>query len=175
MKFRSALAVALGTAALIGSVPVSKSAAEAPATAVPANTTADSLQIAAVVADLDSAWAQGDADRWARNYATDADFINILGMLLPDTKSMQARHHEIFTGVFRGSRHAGTLRRLRFLAPGAALADVDVAVTGFTALPPGTRPTEPGILRTRMRHVLRKMDNRWQIIATQNTAIAPKP
>jgi len=138
-------------------------------------TAADSASIRGIVADLDSAWAHADADRWAAHYAPDADFINILGMLMPDRDSMKARHHDIFTGVFRGSRHAGTLRRLRFLDADVAIADVDVAVTGFAALPPGSRATEPGVLRTRMRHVLARADGVWRIVTSQNTAILPRP
>jgi uncharacterized protein (TIGR02246 family) len=96
-------------------------------------------------------------------------------MLFPDVKSMQARHHEIFQGVFRGSRHHGTVRRLQFLGPDAAVADVDIAVTGYKALPPGSRATEPGVLRTRMKHVLARSNGVWKIASSQNTAVAPKP
>ena len=138
-------------------------------------TAADSTTIHGVVADLDSAWARADAKLWASHYAPDAEFINILGSLFPDVTSMQARHHEIFQGVFRGSRHHGTVRRLRFLGPDAAVADVDVAVTGYKALPPGSRATEPGVLRTRMKHVLERTNGVWKIVSSQNTAVAPRP
>jgi len=33
-------------------------------------------------------------------------------------QAMRASHDEIFNGVFKGSRHHGTLRRLRFHGPG---------------------------------------------------------
>lgn len=135
----------------------------------------DSTSIRAIVADLDSAWANADADRWASHYSPDADFVNILGMYMADTKAMHARHHEILTGVFKGSRHVGTLRRLRFLDASVAIADVDVEVTGFKALPPGVVSTAPGALRTRMKHILTKSGEQWWIVATQNTAIVPMP
>jgi len=64
---------------------------------------------------------------------------------------------------------------VRFLRPDVAIADVDIEVTGFQALPPGSRPTERGVLRTRMRHVLTRTDVVWEIVATQNTAVAPRP
>jgi uncharacterized protein (TIGR02246 family) len=135
----------------------------------------DRASIEALVADLDRAWAEQDADRWAAHYLPDAEFINILGMVMPNAQAMRARHHEIFTGVFAGSRHHGVVRSLRLLTPEIAIADVDIEVTGFRALPPGARETAPGVLRTRMRHVLRKIDGRWWIAATQNTAVAPAP
>ena len=133
----------------------------------------DRESIRALVADLDQAWAESDAERWAAHYLPDAEFINILGMVMPNAEAMRARHHEIFTGVFKGSRHHGVIRSLRFLTPDVAVADVDIEVTQFTALPPGARPTAPGVLRTRMRHVLKKVTGRWWIAATQNTAVAP--
>jgi uncharacterized protein (TIGR02246 family) len=136
---------------------------------------ADSISIRATVAELDSAWAHGDAERWAAPYVANAEFINILGMLFSDRESMRARHQAIFEGPFRGSRYRGTLRRVRFLGPDAAIADVDIAVTDFRALPPGAQATEPGVLRTRMRHVLQRIDGRWRIVASQNTAILPRP
>lgn len=141
--------------------------------AQPFGSAADSTSIRAIVADLDSAWAHADADRWASHYSEDADFVNILGMHMADTKAMHDRHHEIFTGVFKGSKHVGTLRRLRFLNPAVAIADVDVEVTGFKSLPPGVVPTSPGSLRTRMKHILTKSEGGWKIVATQNTAVAP--
>lgn len=147
----------------------------APAPARAEGRAADSTSIHAIVADLDSAWARADAGLWASHYAPDAEFINILGMLFPDVKAMQARHHEIFQGVFRGSRHHGMVRRLRFLGPDAAVADVDIAVTGYKALPPGGRATEPGVLRTRMKHVLARSNGVWKIVSSQNTAVAPRP
>ncbi len=160
----SMLALSLASTVLTG----------APSTQAP-GIAADSSAIGAIVADLDSAWANADADRWAAHYVPDATFINILGMVMSNTQAMRARHHEIFIGVFRGSHHEGKLRWLRFLGPTAAIADVDVAVTGFSVLPPGSRPTAPGVLRTRMRHVLTRIDGRWWIVATQNTAVAPAP
>lgn len=158
---------------LVGAFPIV--AATGSAAPPDAGTAADSIAIRAVVAELDSAWAHADAERWAAPYVEDAEFINVLGMLLPSRDALKARHHEIFTGVFRGSRYQGALRRVRFLGPDAAVADVDIAVTGFSALPPGARPTDPGVLRTRMRHVLERIEGRWRIVASQNTAILPRP
>jgi uncharacterized protein (TIGR02246 family) len=138
-------------------------------------TAADSAAIRAIVADFDSAWANSDAARWASHYAEDADFVNILGMVMPSRETMQARHHDIFTGVFKGSKHTGTIRRMRFLGSTIAVVDVDLEVMGFKALPPGSQPTEPGVLRTRMKHVMTKSGEQWVIVASQNTAVVPIP
>lgn len=141
--------------------------AQAPATAP------DSARVVAVLAALDSAWHAADAGRWVAHYAPDARFVNIAGALMADRRALRARLDQIFRGVFRGSRHLGTLRHLRFLSRDVAVVDEDIEITGFTGLPPGIRPTQPGVLRTRMRHVFQRTGGRWLIVASQNTAVAP--
>lgn len=167
----TAIGVVGGAALLVAMVPGAPAQGRAGAT----GSAADSAAILHVVAELDSAWNRADAARGAANYVADCDFVNILGMVLPNREVMQARHHEIFVGVFHGSRHEGRLRRLRFLGSDTAIADVDITVTGFKGLPPGSYPTKPGALETRMKHVLTRIDGTWKIVATQNTAVAPRP
>lgn len=156
--------------ALLAGGAIVKTAGAQESAAVPA---ADSARIAAVLADLDSAWQTHDAGRWAAHYAPDARFINVAGMLMPDAGTLRSRMAEILHGIFRNSRHVGTLRYLRRLGPDVVLAEEEIEIRGFTGLPAGVRATEPGVLRTRMRHVLQRVDDRWLIIASQNTAVAP--
>jgi len=133
----------------------------------------DSAQIIGVLARLDSAWHAGDASMWVSHYVPDATFINIIGARMTDTSALRARLAQIFGGVFRGSRHVGTLRRLRFIGTDAAIIDEDIEITGFVGLPPGIAPTAPGVLQTRMRHVMTRRAGRWTIVASQNTAVVP--
>jgi uncharacterized protein (TIGR02246 family) len=136
----------------------------------------DSVRIVAVLAGLDSAWHAGDAGRWVAYYAPPSEFagfINISGTRMNDPGTFRARLAQIFGGIFRGSRHVGTLRQLRFLGSDVAVADEDIEITGFAGLPAGISPTAPGVLRTRMRHVLVRRAARWVIVASQNTAVAP--
>ena len=141
-----------------------------------AHAATDSMSIVRVLAGLDSAWQAGNAARWVAHYAPDAEFagfINISGLRMSDPGTLQARLAQIFGGIFRGSRHVGTLRQLRFVNADVAIADEDIEITGFTGLPPGISPTAPGVLRTRMRHVLVRRAGEWLIVASQNTAVAP--
>jgi len=167
MKMNAFRQLALGVVVGVALTPVAQ--------AQPYGTAADSTNIRATVADLDSAWSHADAARWAAHYSPDADFINILGMVMEGADAIRARQREIFDGVFKGSRRVSALKRVRFLQSTVAVADVDIAITEFKALPPGSQPTEPGILRARMRHVLTKTGDKWLIVATQNTAVAPAP
>lgn len=137
---------------------------------------ADSAHIVGVLGGLDSAWHAGDADRWVAAYAPADDFlgfINISGTRMADRDILRARLAQIFAGIFRGSRHVGTLRQLRFVGADVAVADEDIEITEFAGLPAGIAQTAPGVLRTRMRHVLRRRRGRWMIVASQNTAVAP--
>lgn len=147
-----------------------------PTSAQPSHMASDSAHIVAVLAALDSAWRAGDADRWVAAYASAPDFlgfINISGTRMTDRDMLRARLARIFGGIFRGSRHVGTLRQLRFIGADVAVADEDIEITGFRGLPAGIQQTAPGLLRTRMRHVLQRRAGRWTIVASQNTAVAP--
>jgi uncharacterized protein (TIGR02246 family) len=139
-------------------------------------TEADSSAIRSVVAELDAAWAQADGKRWAAQFQPDAEFINVSGLLFAGVDAIRARHEAIWSEHFRGSHSTGTLRRLVFLAPNVAIADVDFAVTGYAYLPTmGARPTEPGVILSRMRHIMVRANGRWRIAASQNTLVAPPP
>jgi uncharacterized protein (TIGR02246 family) len=129
-----------------------------------------------MLAELDSAWQSGDADRWVALYAPAPDFlgfINISGTRISNRDLLRARLAQIFGGIFRNSKHVGTLRQLRFLGSDAAIADEDIEITGFVGLPAGITPTTPGVLRTRMRHVMQRRAGRWLIVGSQSTAVAP--
>ena len=160
------------TVALVATLAILAVAA-APAAAQLRGQDADSSRIAGILAALDSAWQSGAADRWVAHYAQDANFINISGTRMTDRATLEARLKQIFGGIFRGSRHVGTLRQLRFLGADAAVADEDIEITGFSGLPAGISPTAAGVLRTRMRHVFERRGDRWLIVASQNTAVAP--
>jgi uncharacterized protein (TIGR02246 family) len=139
-------------------------------------TAVDSAAIRSVVAEFDAAWAQADGKRLAAQFQPDAEFINVNGLLFSGVDAIRARHEAIWGEHFRGSRSTGTLRRLVFLAPDVAIADVDFAVTGYANLSTtGLSPTEEGVIRSRMRHIMVRPHGQWRIAATQNTLIAPSP
>jgi hypothetical protein len=63
-----------------------------------------------------------------------------------------------------------------FLDPSIAVVDMEHAVTGHSALPPGVQNTDAsGTLRTQMKYVMRKSDGKWQIVSAQNTDVKPPP
>lgn len=128
-----------------------------------------------LVADQTEAWNRHDAAAWSKDFAPDAEFINIVGTVFHGRTEIEQRHAAIFASVFKDSRSEVTVRGLRFLAPDIAVLDTEHVVTGFSGLPPGVQPTEPGLLRTRMRYVMKRTDGAWRIVAGQNTDVKPAP
>lgn len=122
------------------------------------------------------AWNKHDAHTWVALFASDAEFVNILGMSLQGRAEIEKRHAEIFRGIFSHSRVQVKTRRVRQLGPTAALAETDYELRDYDRLPPGIRPTDAdGTLRTRLKYVWALDHDEWKVVAAQNTAILPPP
>lgn len=134
----------------------------------------DETTIRAMVAAQTAAWNRGDATAWSKDFAADADFVNIFGMVFSGRQEIEKRHAAIFASIFEGSRSTVTVRRLTFPAPELAIVDTDHVVTGYGALPATLHPVD-GAVRTRMKYVMRKGPTGWSIVAAQNTEIKPRP
>jgi uncharacterized protein (TIGR02246 family) len=164
------LAPALGRRALVLTLVLisSASCAKAPP---PAEST-----IREALAQQAEAWNRHDARAWVAPFSADAEFVNIVGMLLQGRAEIEKRHAEIFAGIFAHSRVRVTTRRVRELGPGAAVAETDYELRDYDRLPPGIRATDPdGTLRTRLKYVWALDHGEWKIVAAQNTALLPPP
>ena len=120
------------------------------------------------------AWNLGDSTSWGSAFTEDADFINILGQAFHGRETIVQLHARGFAGPFKGSHATFTVRQFRQLTPDVVMVEAVHEITGYQALPPGVVATMPGILRTRMKYVLVKRDEAWQIVAAQNTAVLPE-
>lgn len=119
-------------------------------------------------------WNHHDAKAWAAPFASDADFVNIVGMLLQGRDAIERRHAELFASIFAQSSVVVTTRKLRLLGDDAAVAETDYELRGYTRLPPGIAPTDAdGTLRTRLKYVWRRGADGWVIVSAQNTAVFP--
>ncbi|HZI15429.1 MAG TPA: SgcJ/EcaC family oxidoreductase [Myxococcus sp.] len=135
----------------------------------------DEAAIRALVATQAEAWNRSDAATWSRDFARDAEFINIAGTVFKGRAEIESRHAFVFNTLFKGSRTQVTVTRVLFLGGDVAVTDMEHLVTGYSGLPPGVQPTEPGVLKTRMRYVMKKSGKRWEIVAGQNTDVKPAP
>lgn len=118
-------------------------------------------------------WNRGDARGFAMGCQDDVGFTNILGMRWETRAGFEARHAEMFRGVFAGSHLAVEVERLRWPGPDTAIADLLTVLTGARGSPPGIRVSADGSLRTRMLEVFVKRGGRWEIAACHNTAVSP--
>jgi len=132
------------------------------------------LQIDHILSAQEIAWNVGNSKAWGSAFTDDADFINILGQAFHGRETIVQLHARIFAGPYSGSHATVTVRQFRQLTPEVAMVEAVHEVTNFISLPAGIVPTTPGALKTRIKYVLIKRDETWQIVAAQNTAILPQ-
>lgn len=135
----------------------------------------DEAAIRKLVDAQTEAWNRSDAVAWSKDFVPDAEFINIVGTVFKSRPEIESRHAFVLGTLFKGSRTQVTVTRVLFLAADVALTDMEHVVTGYAGLPPGVQPTEAGVLKTRMRYVMKKTGKRWEIVAGQNTDVKPTP
>ena len=132
--------------------------------------------IRAALTEQADAWNRHDARAWVAPFAEDAEFINVLGMLLEGKAEIEKRHDEIFRGIFARSRVVVRTREVRFLGSDGAIAETDYELRDYDRLPPGITATDPdGTLRTRLKYVWARTNDGWRVVAAQNTAILALP
>ena len=132
-----------------------------------------SAEALAPVTALAAAWNRGDATAFGSSYWPDASFTNILGGVLRGRESITQQHARIFATFYKGSRFDFHVVGTVALGADHALVDTDAELTGFAQSPPGVMETAPGVMRTRLRHIVERRDAQWGILFSQNTAIAP--
>lgn len=125
--------------------------------------------VKAVQIVFQESWNQHDMEKLASLFADDADFVNVLGMRWVGRAAIKEAHIQTHNSIFKKSRLTINETNVRFVKP-------DVAVTrSFWNLVGHTTPTgEPGPPRKGIvTNVLVKQNDKWEIIVTQNTDIAP--
>ena len=131
----------------------------------------DIAEIQEIVNTLDRTWGS-DPVTYASLYA-EADFVSPTGANLTTPAQITALYTFLFTNVFGGSTRQSTIRKLTFLTGTIAVLDIDARVTGFTSLPPGVVPWQPGIVRALEKNILVKRGGQWTIVQHQQTSVAP--
>lgn len=133
-------------------------------------------EIRRTLAQQAEAWNRHDAKAWVAAFADDAEFVNIVGMLLQGRAEIERRHAELFAGIFAKSSVVVKTRKVHALGSDGAAAETDYELRGYHRLPPGIQATDAdGTLRTRLKYVWRRTKAGWQIVSAQNTAIFPLP
>lgn len=128
----------------------------------------DEAAVAAVVHGFEDAWNRHDMDAFAELFATDADFVNVVGTRWVGRDAIKQNHAASHATIFKSSTLKIGDTTVRFLKADVATARSEWALSGITSKTGQLAPARTGILT----NVLEKIDGRWLIVLTQNTDIA---
>src|SRR5262249_26554884 len=145
-----------------------------------AQTSSDEAAVKKIIQDQVVAWNKGDAQAFARDFADDGTFTNLLGMFFIGKEAFRERHDQIFKTVYKGSTKQEDIGSIKFVRPDVAIVDSLQTISGYQKLLPGTSADAKGRLRTRLLQVLVKNGNEWKIVTYHNIDVkagvsAPEP
>jgi uncharacterized protein (TIGR02246 family) len=123
----------------------------------------DETAIEQLMDELAAAWNRGDAAAYAARYLPDGTFTNVNGTWYSGRDEFRRRHEETFQGYLKGTTIALQTRKVRFIRPEVAVADVDVCVSGVPELPPGLYVSADGALHSSSLLVLVRDSGTWWI------------
>jgi uncharacterized protein (TIGR02246 family) len=162
MKNLCLILIAIGVTSLTPNAQNSASDAEAKAAAE------------ATVRSFVDSWNRADGAAYGENYWPDAELIDPSGNIVDGRAAIAQEHVDLWAGIFKGSRVAGKVRRVRRLDPTHIIVDFDTELSGIRELPPGTQNHGNNVLRTHLKHILEKRNGQWKVLSAQNTFIAGK-
>jgi uncharacterized protein (TIGR02246 family) len=128
----------------------------------------DEVGVSAVVQGFEDAWNHHDMDALAALFASDADFVNVVGMRWVGRDAIRQHHAASHATIFKSSTLKIVNTTVHFLKADVATARSEWTLSGITSETGQLAPTRTGILT----HVLQKFDGHWLIVLTQNTDIA---
>ena len=129
----------------------------------------DESAIRALEQSFNAAWDAHDPEGLAESLVDDAQFITVNGAWTTSRdgfRDLMARLHGA-SGPFRSSTRRTPEMQVRFLSPNIALLHSRFWIDGEVLHDAISQPSRESV-GTR---VLRKIDGRWQIVATQNTDV----
>jgi uncharacterized protein (TIGR02246 family) len=142
--------------------------------------TADEQSIHQIVNQLETNWNASDSAGFAAPFASDAEFVDILGRRHKGRPAIEAGHRQIFDTIYGGSRNKYTVERIRFVRPDVAIAFVHARLVSRVggAVDDARRAlradeNQPiSEAQARPTLVLSMDGSRWEIVAFQNTKMA---
>jgi uncharacterized protein (TIGR02246 family) len=127
----------------------------------------DEAGVTAVVHAFQEAWNSHDMDAFALLFATDADFVNVIGMRWIGRDAIKQQHAASHATIFKSTTLKIGATTVRFLTTDIATARSVWSLSGIGSGPGKIAPTRTGVLT----HVLTRIDGQWQIVLSQNTDI----
>jgi uncharacterized protein (TIGR02246 family) len=136
---------------------------------------AEEASIRKVIDAEEDAWNRGDAKAFAARFQEDGAFTDVFGAVSHTRAELEKRQVEFFMSLFKGSRLALKVRRVRFLRPDVAIVEIDTEVSGFRKLPPVVYVDAEKVLRTRLQQVMAKTGTDWMVAAFHNVDVKTPP
>ena len=115
------------------------------------------------------AWMARDADALAALFASDADFVNVVGIWWTDRAAIRRAHDYGLRTFFADSTLRPGRVRVRHLSADHAVIHVRMRLEGQRAPDGGTA----GPRQTVFVFVAERAAEGWQVVAAQNTDIVP--
>lgn len=129
---------------------------------------ADELaQVRQVVHAFAECWNRHDMAAFARLFAPEAEFVNVVGLWWKGREEIRAAHEYTHATMFRNSRLSISDITVRFPRPELALARAQWRLEGHVAPDESALPPRTGLLL----NVLQRDAAGWAIIDSQNTDI----
>jgi uncharacterized protein (TIGR02246 family) len=128
----------------------------------------------ATVRSFVDSWNRADGAAYGENYWPDAELVNPSGEIVDGRAAIAQEHVDLWAGIFKGSRMAAKVRRVRRLDPNHIIVDFDTELSSVRELPPGSQNQGNNVLRTHLKHILEKRNGHWKVLSAQNTFIAGK-
>ena len=141
------------------------------------NSTSDTEAKAAADATVRSfvdSWNRADGVAYGENYWPDAELVDPSGEIVDGRAAIAKEHVDLWAGIFRGSRIAAKVRRVRRLDSNHIIVDFDTELSGIQEPPPGSQNHTNSAIRTHLKHILEKRNGQWKVLSAQNTFIAGK-
>ena len=135
---------------------------------------ADETALREIIAEQVAAWDAGDGVGYARRVAPDVSFTNLFGMVMYGEPAFKARHSDILSTFYKGTRKTHLVRRIRFVTPDVAIVDIDNEVHGVKAMPAGIVVPADGVVRTQLMQVFARRNGVWWIEAYHNVDLKPQ-
>ena len=136
---------------------------------------AEEASIRKVIDAEEDAWNRGDAKAFAARFQEEGSYTDVFGAVSRSRAELEKRQVEFFSSLFKGSRLALKVRRVRFLRPDVAIVDIDTEVSGFKKLPPVVYVDLEKVLRTRLQQVMVKTGADWMVAAFHNVDVKTPP
>jgi len=126
----------------------------------------------ALVAEVEAAWNSHDMARFAACFATDADFVNVVGAWWRGREEIEEKHAASHADMFKNSTMQVQLASVKEVGPDIGVMHVTWRLEGHAASGP-TRTTDPrsGI----WSWTVRERPSRLEIISSHNTDVLAAP